>query len=44
MPSRRTVPALGTSSPASSPSSVDLPEPDAPTTATAVADVTRNES
>ena len=34
-PSMRMLPALGRSSPASSPSSVDLPEPEAPTMATA---------
>src|SRR5688572_29466084 len=34
-PSRRTTPVLGVSSPASNDSSVLLPEPDAPTTATA---------
>src|SRR5487761_2784514 len=34
-PSRCTLPALGVSSPASRPSSVDLPEPEAPTIATA---------
>src|ERR1035437_4348321 len=34
-PSRCTLPALGVSNPASRPSSVDLPEPEAPTMATA---------
>ena len=34
MPSSQTAPALGSSSPASSASSVDLPAPEAPTTAT----------